>query len=179
MVYRYMFINSSGADQLIHVITQDSTDECELVDGTPVEKPEQVKDTYVGEFDLTIPAGAIYGFITEHTASVKIPKVAGFVAHTVNGTVPWPEPPPSRSGLSSHGSDFTARYRCFLDPANGPAPALASRRPSAARAIGSSDMTSAKLDEIISLLHEIADALSGAAHASNGKFNGDDATVTR
>ena len=116
MAFRYMFINATTSDVKISVFTQDGVDVCELVGSTPVDRPEQFRETHAAkEFDLSIPPGLIYGFSSAHSASFKDPRIAGLDIRTANGTVPWPEPPPSPSVLKPPVADFKARYRCFLD----------------------------------------------------------------
>lgn len=177
MAQRYMFINSSAADVTIHVITQDAFLLFELVDSKPVVTPEEVKGEFqAGELDLTIPAGAIYGFATDHTASVKVPAAADFVMHATNGNVPWPEPPPSPNALKVQTPDFRARYRCFLDltiePQPLPAPPQVQVQVPAPAPAPASDIArevSRKLDEALTLLRHMLTRMSAPEkHKPNG-----------
>lgn len=179
MGFRYMFINATKSDVTIHVFTQEGVQVCELADSTPVEKPEQVRDSRpAGEFDLTIPSGLIYGFSSAHSASFKDPGIAGFDVRSTNGTVPWPEPPPSTSGLKPRKADFKARYRCFLDSSSGPQPSLSVPLSSMARAANGAGDTNAKLDEIIALLREVLGWLAARGqHQPNGSDEEDEETA--
>jgi hypothetical protein len=174
MIQRYMFINSSGADVTVHVITQDAFVLFELVEAKPVVTPEEVKGEFAaGELDLTIPAGAIYGFATDHTASIKVPAAADFVMHATNGNVPWPEPPPSPNGLNVQTADFRARYRCFLDLAGEPEPIPALQvygpAPVPAPASDVAREVSRKLDEALTLLRHMLTRMSTPdKHKANG-----------
>lgn len=118
MTQRYMFVNSSDAPVAVQVYTPDRIRLCQLVDSTPVETPEGEQGVFgPGPFDLEIPPGVIFGFLTEHTAAITAPKAEDFVMHVANGNVPWPEPPPQEQNVRKDIADFKARYRCFLDTA--------------------------------------------------------------
>jgi hypothetical protein len=171
-----MFINSSGVDVTIHVITQDAFVLFELVDSKPVVTPEEVKGEFdAGELDLTIPAGAIYGFATDHTASIRVPAAAAdFVMHATNGNVPWPEPPPSPNALKVQTPDLRARYRCFLDLAMEPQlfpapPQVHALAPAPAPASDVAREVSRKLDEALTLLRHMLTRMSTPdKHKANG-----------
>lgn len=120
---RVAFVNtSSDTPVTIHVWTQDAVECCELLATTPVTQPEQNPGTRYapGEWDLVIPAGKMFGFVTEQPVKFTNPNSASVVPIHADGKDPWPQPPPSMAGPAI--PDFATRYKNFLMTAGLPNP---------------------------------------------------------
>jgi hypothetical protein len=112
---RVAFVNTSDNTPVtIHVETQDSVECCQLLTTTPAMAPEaNPGKTYPpGGWDLVVPAGTIFGFVTEKSVKITNPNPATITTIYANGKDPWPLPPPL-SPLSSV-PDFATRYKSFL-----------------------------------------------------------------
>jgi hypothetical protein len=123
-ILRVAFLNQSNDTSVtIRVVTQDTVESCELLASTPAALPEQstgiVHDP--GGFDLEVPAGRIFGFVTKCRVEITNPS-SGIVATVyANGKDPWPEPPPPPPPLFAGVSDFDTRYSNFLLGGGAPA----------------------------------------------------------
>jgi hypothetical protein len=112
---RVAFVNTSDNTPVtIHVETQDSVECCQLLTTTPATAPEANPGTTYppGGWHLVVPAGTIFGFVTEKSVNITNPNPATITTIYANGKDPWPLPPPL-SPLSSV-PDFETRYKSFL-----------------------------------------------------------------
>jgi hypothetical protein len=105
---------SSDTSVTVHCETTDSVECCELLTTTPATAPQQNPGTThsAGGWDLVVPPGKIFGFVTEHTVKITNPNSAAVSTIYADGKDPWPQPPPVTT-LSSL-PDFDSRYKNFL-----------------------------------------------------------------
>lgn len=120
---RVAFVNTSSQTPVtIRVRTQDAVECCELLTTTPATQPEQNPGTkhLPGEWDIVVPAGTMFGFVTEKAVDITNPNPAAVATIYADGKDPWPQPPPL---LASAGlPDFDTRYKNFLMTAASPNP---------------------------------------------------------
>ena len=119
---RVAFINNSATDNVkLHVVTQDRVEYCELLGSTPSSTPEQDPGaTYgPGAFELEVPAGRIFGFVTRAKVDITNPSSSILNVVYANDKDPWPQPPPVAPVGLSNVTDFTIRYDHFLLVADG------------------------------------------------------------
>lgn len=121
---RVAFANtSSNISVTIHIKTQDAVECYELLTTTPATQPEQNPGTVhaPGAWDLVVPPGKIFGFVTEYPVDIANPNSAVVSTIHADGKDPWPQPPPALvyPGLS----DFDTRYKNFLMAGSLPNPA--------------------------------------------------------
>jgi hypothetical protein len=119
---RVAFINNSATDSVrLHVVTQDKVEYCELLGTTPASTPEQDPGTLCGPgaFDVEVPAGRIFGFVTKAKVDITNPSSSILNVVYANDKDPWPQPPPAAPVRLSDVSDFATRYDHFLLVADG------------------------------------------------------------
>jgi hypothetical protein len=119
---RVAFINNSAtATVRLQVVTQDRVECCELLGSTPPATPEQDPGTTYGPgaFDLEVPAGRIFGFVTKAKVDITNPSSSILNVVYANDKDPWPQPPPVAPVGLSNVTDFTTRYDHFLLVADG------------------------------------------------------------
>jgi hypothetical protein len=112
---RIAFVNtSSDTPVIVRVNTQDTVECCELLTTTPATQPEQNPGTMhaPGEWDIVIPAGKMFGFVTEHPVDITNPNPVVVSTIYADGKDPWPQPPPAVGALAA--PDFGTRYKNFL-----------------------------------------------------------------
>lgn len=112
---RVAFVNTSkDISVTVHCETLDSVECCELLATTPAMSPEQNPGmTYKpGKWDLVVPPGRIFGFVTEHLVKITNPNSAVVTTIYADGKDPWPHPPPPSTFASV--ADFDTRYNNFL-----------------------------------------------------------------
>lgn len=120
---RVAFVNtSSDTPVTIHCKTQDAVECCELLATTPATQPEQNPGTTFkpGDWDLAVPAGKMFGFVTEHPVSITNPNPSVVSILYADGKDPWPQPPPALASPTL--PDFDTRYKNFLMTAGAPNP---------------------------------------------------------
>lgn len=119
---RVAFINNSTTDSVkLHVVTQDRVECSELLGTTPANTPEQDPGIACGPgaFDLEIPAGRIFGFVTRSKVDITNPSSSILSVVYANDKDPWPQPPPVAPIGLSNVTDFATRYDHFLLVADG------------------------------------------------------------
>lgn len=112
---RVAFVNvSSDISVTIHINTQDAVECCELLATTPATQPEQNPGRRYppGTWELVVPAGKIFGFVTELPVSITNSNMSAVSTISVSGKDPWPQPPPALASPSM--PDFATRYKNFL-----------------------------------------------------------------
>lgn len=122
---RVAFLNtSSDTPVTVRITTQDAVECCELLATTPATQPEQNPGTTYapGEWDLEVPPGTMFGFVTEHPVAITNPNPAVVSPIYADGKDPWPQPPPE--ALVAFGlPDLDTRYKNFLMAGGLPDPA--------------------------------------------------------
>lgn len=113
---RVAFVNTSTDTPVtIYIETLDTVECCELLATTVATEPEENPGTThpPGGWTLVVPAGKIFGFVTENLVSISNPNSSAVITIYADGKNPWPLPPPL-SPLASRVSDFPTRYQNFL-----------------------------------------------------------------
>lgn len=114
---RVAFVNNSkDTPVIVHVVTQDPVEACQLLTTTPASQPQQNPGATQtpGGFDLEVGPGGIIGFITNSQVEITNPNSATVTTIYANGKDPWPQPPPPPPPGFTNVTDFPTRYNNFL-----------------------------------------------------------------
>jgi hypothetical protein len=111
---RVAFVNTSNDTHVtVDIETQDAVECCELLTSTSAVEPEAPGPTYPpGRWNLLVPPGKIFGFVTERPVKIINQNPANLVVVYADGKDPWPQPPPKPPLAAT--PDFGIRYQHFL-----------------------------------------------------------------